>query len=91
MRRQPSHDHYQSPSMNAVALRLRDRREEILPSVGMVALRDLETGQELLVDTSNRNVRARFGKGVVERSADRYLKRIGGNAAAFDVTQVSGL
>ena len=50
-----------------VALRLRDRREEILPSVGVVALRDLETGRDFMVDTSNRNVRARFGKGVVER------------------------
>jgi len=50
-----------------VALRLRDRREEILPSVGVVALRDLETGRDLMVDTSNRNVRARFGKGVVDR------------------------
>ena len=50
-----------------IALRLRDRREEVLPSVGVVALRDLETGRELLVDTSNRNVRSRFGKGVVER------------------------
>jgi uncharacterized protein (DUF58 family) len=50
-----------------IALRLRDRREEVLPSVGVVALRDLETGRELLVDTSNRHVRSRFGKGVVER------------------------
>jgi uncharacterized protein (DUF58 family) len=50
-----------------IAIRLRDRREEILPSVGVVALKDLETGRDLLVDTSNRTVRARFGKGVVER------------------------
>jgi uncharacterized protein (DUF58 family) len=50
-----------------IALRLRDKREDILPAVGVVALRDLETGRELLVDTSNRKVRARFGKSVVDR------------------------
>ncbi|HET9233366.1 MAG TPA: DUF58 domain-containing protein [Candidatus Eisenbacteria bacterium] len=50
-----------------VALRLRDRREEILPSVGLVALRDLESGRPLVVDTSDRNVRRRFSQQVVER------------------------
>ena len=50
-----------------VALRLRDRREEILPDVGLVALRDLETGRPLLVDTSDRDVRRRFSQGVIER------------------------
>jgi len=50
-----------------IALRLRDRREEMLPSVGVVALRDLETGRDLIVDTSNRGVRARFAKNLVER------------------------
>jgi uncharacterized protein (DUF58 family) len=50
-----------------IAVRLRDRREEMLPSVGVVALRDLETGRDLIVDTSNRGVRARFAKNLVER------------------------
>ena len=58
-----------------IALRLRDKREEILPAVGVVALRDLETGRELLVDTSNRNVRTRFGKSVVDRER-AYIRAV---------------
>jgi uncharacterized protein (DUF58 family) len=52
---------------DVIALRLRDTREETLPSVGVVAIEDLETGREFLVDTSSRSVRRAFGDQVVRR------------------------
>lgn len=37
-----------------------DRRDLVLPAVGFVRLRDLETGQEVLVDTDSAKVRRQF-------------------------------
>ena len=37
-----------------------DRRDLVLPAVGFVRLHDLETGQEVLVDTDSAKVRRRF-------------------------------
>jgi uncharacterized protein (DUF58 family) len=45
---------------DVVALSLRDPREEELPAVGLVELRDAETGERALVDTFDRNVREEF-------------------------------
>ena len=45
---------------DVVALSLRDPREEELPVVGLVELRDAETGERVLVDTFDRNVREGF-------------------------------
>ncbi|MCG3149523.1 MAG: hypothetical protein PCFJNLEI_02986 [Verrucomicrobiae bacterium] len=45
---------------DVVALSLRDPREEELPAVGLVELRDAETGERALVDTFDRQVRASF-------------------------------
>ncbi|HTS18655.1 MAG TPA: DUF58 domain-containing protein [Verrucomicrobiae bacterium] len=45
---------------DVVALSLRDPREEELPSVGLVELRDAETGERVLVDTFSRDVREEF-------------------------------
>ncbi len=39
-----------------IALNLRDPREEVLPAVGLVELRDAETGERALVDTFDSNV-----------------------------------
>ncbi len=43
-----------------IALHVRDPREEELPAVGLVELRDAETGQLALVDTYDRRVREAF-------------------------------
>ena len=40
-----------------VALRIRDRREGELPPIGLMELEDAETGERLIVDTSNREFR----------------------------------
>ncbi len=52
---------------DVVLLRMRDTREDRLPAVGVVTLRDLETGREMLVDTSDRGVRRAFGEAVAAR------------------------
>jgi uncharacterized protein (DUF58 family) len=43
-----------------VALSVRDPREEELPAVGLVELRDAETGERAIVDTFDRSVRETF-------------------------------
>ena len=45
---------------DVVALSLRDPREEELPAVGLVELRDAETGARAVVDTFDRQVRTAF-------------------------------
>jgi len=45
---------------DVIALSLRDPREEELPAVGLVELRDAETGERALVDTFDRRVREEF-------------------------------
>jgi uncharacterized protein (DUF58 family) len=45
---------------DVIALSLRDPREEELPAVGLVELRDAETGERALVDTFDRNIREEF-------------------------------
>jgi len=50
-----------------VALSLRDPREEVLPPVGVVELRDAETGERALVDTFDRRVRDEFALKAKER------------------------
>lgn len=43
-----------------IAIRLTDPREEELPAVGLLELEDPETGEQILVDTSNARVRDAF-------------------------------
>ena len=43
-----------------IALQIRDPREESLPSVGLLELRDAEAGQTICLDTRDRSVRFRF-------------------------------
>ena len=45
-----------------IAIRISDPREEVLPPVGIVELKDAETGESILVDTSNRLVRELFAQ-----------------------------
>jgi uncharacterized protein (DUF58 family) len=45
---------------DVVALSLRDPREEELPAVGLIELRDAETGQRAMVDSFSRQVRETF-------------------------------
>ncbi|MGD0060256.1 MAG: DUF58 domain-containing protein [Verrucomicrobiia bacterium] len=52
---------------DVIALSLRDPREEELPAVGLIELRDAETGERALVDTFDRRVREGFAAKARER------------------------
>ena len=62
-----------------VALRIYDERETALPSVGLIKLKDAETGKYTWVDTSSKKVRATYGEWWRESSnkLDRALKKSG--------------
>lgn len=62
-----------------VAVRLVDRREEALPSVGFVDLEDPETGERLLVNTSDPDFREAFSRweGARRSALDRVFRRSG--------------
>jgi uncharacterized protein (DUF58 family) len=61
---------------DVIALSLRDPREEELPAVGLLELRDAETGERALVDTFSRKVREEFtAKAQLRLEALRRLLR----------------
>lgn len=62
---------------DVIALRVRDRRESELPPIGLVELEDAETGERLLVNTSDREFQEalrRLGGEDAERQ-DRTFRR----------------
>ncbi|MBF0494689.1 MAG: DUF58 domain-containing protein [Candidatus Omnitrophica bacterium] len=69
-----------------IAVTIRDKREEELPDVGMIELRDAETGELVLVDTSSAEVRRTFGVLAKKGNAERkdLLRRINVDAINID-------
>jgi uncharacterized protein (DUF58 family) len=57
------------PRHEVVALRIVDRADDELPDVGLVVVEDAETGEQLVVDSSDPLLRARLRAGVEERDA----------------------
>jgi uncharacterized protein (DUF58 family) len=57
------------PRHEVVALRVVDRADDELPDVGLVVVEDAETGEQLVVDSSDPLLRARLRAGVEERDA----------------------
>lgn len=55
---------------DVVALHLRDPREAELPDVGLLTLRDAETGRPVLLDTARRASREAFARYAAERQAE---------------------
>ena len=53
-----------------VAVRLLDPLELQLPDLGLLTLRDAETGEQVLVDTHDPNFRKRFGRIAAQREAE---------------------
>ncbi|MEW6355197.1 MAG: DUF58 domain-containing protein [Planctomycetota bacterium] len=47
---------------DVIAVTVRDPRELTMPDVGMISLRDAETGETLLVDAADRNLRASYSQ-----------------------------
>lgn len=70
---------------DVVALRVYDPRENQLPPVGMMYLRDAETGEQMWVDTSDKKLREAYEKYafVREKELDAIFKRSG-----VDVTNI---
>lgn len=66
------HDYYQPLSIAArkhdvSAIQVYDRRDSELPNIGLMAVRDLETGAEQWIDTGSKSVRSAYGKWWYER------------------------
>ena len=68
---------------DVVALRVYDPRENQLPPVGMMYLRDAETGEQMWVDTSDKKLREAYEKYafVREKELDPIFKRSGVDVA----------
>ena len=60
-----------------VGIRIYDRREEALPDVGAIRMKDAETGEEVWVDTASRAVRNAYARHWEQTNAliDTSLKR----------------
>jgi uncharacterized protein (DUF58 family) len=67
---------------DVVAVRLLDPLERALPDLGLLTLRDAETGEQLLVDTHDKGFRQRFARLAAEREAQlrQSLARAGVDA-----------
>jgi uncharacterized protein (DUF58 family) len=53
-----------------VAVRLLDPLELELPDLGLIPIRDMETGEQLLVDTHDAGFRKRFARIAAQREAE---------------------
>lgn len=53
-----------------IAVRVTDPSERILPDAGLVRLRDAETGEEMLVDSSSADFRQKYERAVQKRNAE---------------------
>ena len=67
------------PRHEVVALRVIDAADDELPDVGLVVVEDAETGEQLVIDSSDPLLRARLRAGVEERDArlDAGMRRAG--------------
>ena len=68
---------------DVVALRIYDQRENVLPPVGMMFLRDAEAGEQMWVDTSDKRLREAFEKDAFlrEKELDAVFKKAGVDVA----------
>ncbi len=65
-----------------IAVMVKDPRERELPPVGLINLRDAETGEEYLVDTSDANLRQRYRE-QAEREEEETIKLFRGGGIDF--------
>lgn len=72
-----------------VALRVYDRRELALPSVGLMYLKDAESGETVWVDTSDKRVREEYEHYMAgrERELERVFKRSGVDVASISADE----
>ncbi len=62
-----------------IAMQVYDPREAELPSIGMVRVKDAETGEEVWVDTSRKKIRTHYRKSWLQTKGqlEQFLKRSG--------------
>jgi len=65
-----------------IAVMVKDPRERELPPVGLINLRDAETGEDCLVDTSDANLRRRYRE-TGEREEEETIKLFRGGGIDF--------
>ncbi len=53
-----------------IAIRIDDQREETLPNIGIITLEDAETGEQIEINTGDRQTRTRFSALADERRAE---------------------
>ena len=72
-----------------VAVSIFDPRERALPDVGFINLQDAETGEQFLVDSSRREVRAYFAKQQEREDQQRraLFRRNGIDEVSIDITK----
>jgi uncharacterized protein (DUF58 family) len=60
-----------------IAIHIQDQREEHLPNIGIITLEDAETGEQIEINTGDRNTRARFSALAETRRVElnRILRR----------------
>jgi uncharacterized protein (DUF58 family) len=85
---------------DVVVVEIRDRRERRIPPVGIIPLRDVETGRTLLVDTSDPRFQERFTaavdqadrrrRGMIARTGARYVRMEPGRDWVLDLTRALG-
>jgi len=71
-----------------IAIRISDIREQELPDVGLLAIEDMESGEQVLLDTSDRSVRARYQE--LAREEDERLLSGLRKCNARTITLMSG-
>lgn len=72
-----------------LAIRLWDPREAELPDIGPIIMEDAETGEQLYVDTGDKNFRRRFREAAQQREAElrAAFKRCGVEALALSTEE----
>lgn len=53
-----------------IAIRIDDLREETLPNVGIITLEDAETGEQIEINTGDRQIRTRFNAAAEDKRAE---------------------
>lgn len=69
-----------------ILVRIQDVRERSWPRIGLVQFEDAETGEQRLIDTSNRQFQGQFAQRVAERDADFARLAHSAGADTIDVS-----
>jgi uncharacterized protein (DUF58 family) len=64
---------------DVIAIKIMDKRELKIPNIGLIELEDEETGEQLLLDTSDEEFRIRYSKKILEENKriDNIFNRCG--------------